>query len=104
MTSRFPPEDSRNRKKNALVRKNFSRSAISICQNQGLIPSPFFVKNTITFCITWVVFARKEGGASSERVRIKVSPNLFHPHNTSQLPVPTFSSFAAIERLVMKNN
>ena len=36
----FPPEDGRNRKREAEVRKNVRYWAIQICQNQGSISSP----------------------------------------------------------------
>ena len=84
------------------MQKNFSRWAIQICQNQGFISSPLSGKNTISFCITWVIFARKQSGVTSERARINVWQNPFHPHNSDQLPpkkilFPTFSGFAAID-------
>ena len=55
--------------------KNFSHYAIQICQNQGSISFPLSQKNTITFSNIWVIFARKQGRVTNQRVRIKIWPN-----------------------------
>ena len=59
-------------------------------QNRGFISSPLSGKNTITFCNIWAIFARKQGGVTSERVRIKIRQNLFHPHSSCQISVKKF--------------
>ena len=45
------------------------------------ISSHFPRKNTITFCNIWDIFTRKQGGVTSQRVRIKIWQILFHPHD-----------------------
>ena len=84
------------------MRKNFSHSAIQICQNQGFISSPFSEKNTIIFCNIWAIFVTKQGGVSSQRARIKTWQILFHSHDSlstscKKILVPAFSSFVAID-------
>ena len=70
--------------------KSFSRWAIQICQNQGFNSSPLSGKNTITFCNIWAIFARKQGGVTSQRAKIEVWQNLFHQHSSFQLPIKKF--------------
>ena len=80
------------------MRKNFSQ----ICQSQGFISSPLSGKNMITFHNIWAIFDRKQGGVTSQRVRIKIWKILFDPHNSWSTScktnlIPTFSSFAATD-------
>ena len=42
--------------------------------------SLFSGKNTITFCNIWDILARKKGGVTSQRGRIKIWQIPFHPH------------------------
>ena len=49
-------------------------------KNKGLISSSLSGKNMITICNIWAIFARKQGGVTSQRVRIKIWQILFHPH------------------------
>ena len=72
--------------------RDFNHRAVQIYQNQGFISSPFFGKNTITFCNMWAIFARKQGGVTSQKVRIKIWEILFYPHDFWWI---SFSSFEA---------
>ena len=69
-------EDGWNRNKWAVVQKNFSQ----ICQNKGFISPLLSEKNMITICNIWAIIARKQGGITSQRVRIKIWQILFNPH------------------------
>ena len=46
---------------------------------KALSPLPFPGK-MIIICNIWAIFARKQGGITSQRVRIKIWQILFHPH------------------------
>ena len=64
------------------MRKNFSNLATQICHNEVFIYSPLSEKNTIAFCNIWDIFTRKQGGVTSQRVRIKIWQILFHPYDS----------------------
>ena len=74
----LPSEGDLNRKKYIVNWKNFSHWAIQIVQN---LLSPF-----LTFCANWAIFDRKQGGATSQMVRIKIWHTLFYPHNSWSNP------------------
>ena len=57
-------------------KKNFSQ----IRQNKGFISSSLPGKNMITICNIWAIFARRQKGVTSQRIRIKIWQILFHPH------------------------
>ena len=66
-----------------------------------LISSLLSGKSTITFHTIWTIFGRKQGGVTSQTVRIKIWHILFHPHNSwstssKKILVTSLSSFAAI--------
>ena len=63
--------------------------------NQGSISSFFSRKNTITICNIWAICARKQGKVTNQRVRIKFDKVVWNCWN---ILVPTFFSFAAIDR------
>ena len=69
------------------VRKIFSHWTIQISQNQGPISSPLSKKNTITFALFWIFFAKK--GAWSQLQRLKSKCHL--PFAVSQ-PLRIFQS------------
>ena len=79
------------------MQKSFSQ----ICQNKGFISSTLYGKNMITVCNIWVIFARKQEGVTSQRVRIKNWQILFNPHyswpTSCKKNILLFSSFAAAD-------
>ena len=59
----------------------------------------------IIICNIWAIFARKQGGITSQRVRIKIWQILFHPHyswstSCKKNLIPTFSNFVATNHKV----
>ena len=55
---------------------------IQICQNEVFISSPFFGKNTITFCNIWDIFTRKQDGVTNQMSRTKIWQIIFYPHDS----------------------
>ena len=87
------PEESRNRKKSGLVRKNVCCWAKEMYQNQGFISSPL--------SSLWPTFTGKQSGVLTQSGRIKVwqKPILstqFLSSSCKKILVPTFSNFGAI--------
>ena len=78
--------------------KNLSHWAIQICQNQGSIPSPLSRKNTI-----FAIFGQFLPGNRAES-KIKGLESKFYKmlYICISMLVPTFSSFAAIQRSFQK--
>ena len=61
-----------------VVRKNFSHWAIRKYKNQDSFSCPLSGRDAIIFCTIWAIFSRKQGGVTSQRVRIKIWHILFH--------------------------
>ena len=82
--------------------KNLSHWAVQICQYQGSISTPRSRKYTITFCIIWAAFARKQGSVTNQSFKIKIWQNFVNLQNHFGSNIFQFCSYR-LKRTFQKN-